>query len=196
VRYPQSLVEVVEIDPAVTEAVHQAMALPRDTTIRSIHQDARLVLRHLPSDRRYDLIYGDAFNGFSVPWHLTTKEMAADIRRALKAHGAYVLNLVDSQASQRFVAASYLTLRSVFAQVAVFGMAGDQTRETYLLVASDAEHDLGDLRDPEGRPLRGYRFDPARLAALEANVGGLVLSDDFAPVDQLTAPIYQHRRTF
>lgn len=198
VTYPGARLDVVEIDPAVTEAVHAAMDLPRTTRIRSIHQDARVYVRALTatSTGTYDVVYGDAFNGFSVPWHLTTREFDADIRQVLRPGGAYILNLIDSQASERFVGASYCTLKEVFRHVTVFGMSGSQNRETYVILASDAEVDLQDLREPDGSPLRAYRLDEARLARIAERAGGMVLTDDFAPVDLLTAPIYQERRKF
>ena len=39
--YPGSEIDVIEIDPVVTQAAFEAMNLPRDTTIRSFNSDAR-----------------------------------------------------------------------------------------------------------------------------------------------------------
>ena len=42
--YPQASIDVMEIDPAVTEAAHTFLNLPRDTRIRSFNEDARSFL--------------------------------------------------------------------------------------------------------------------------------------------------------
>ena len=42
----------------------------------------------------YDLVFGDAFNDFQIPYHLTTREFAQKIRNLLKPDGLY-LALID-----------------------------------------------------------------------------------------------------
>jgi len=44
----------------------------------------------------YDFVYGDAFNDFSVPWHLTTREFSEKIASLLHpTEGIYQVNLID-----------------------------------------------------------------------------------------------------
>ena len=43
----------------------------------------------------YDLVVGDAFSSRSVPWHLTTEEFLAEVRRVLRPDGVYAMNLID-----------------------------------------------------------------------------------------------------
>jgi len=101
----RSAIDVAEIDPAVKLAVHRAMGYPRDadTIIRTYLADARNVVDDLlrkpatsgQSVPRYDFIYGDAFNDFSVPWHLVTLEFTRKIRQLLADDGVYLVNLID-----------------------------------------------------------------------------------------------------
>ena len=56
--------------------------------------DARVTLRDEPGGSA-DLVVGDAFGGRSVPWHLATREFAADVRRVLRPDGIYLLNVID-----------------------------------------------------------------------------------------------------
>ena len=83
------------------------------------------------------------------------------------------------------------TLADVFAHTAVLtlGPRSDVTRETFLLVASDAPLLLEDLRDDLARRLEVVRYGATDLQALRARSGGLVLTDDFAPVEALLAPV-------
>ncbi|RMG41219.1 MAG: spermidine synthase [Planctomycetota bacterium] len=108
-RYPfRPLIHVAEIDPAVKEAVHRALGLPRepDTAVRTAIGDARnVVADRVRANRqrreagqpeiRYDFVYGDAFNDFSVPWHLTTLEFAHLVKRLLAEDGVFLVNVID-----------------------------------------------------------------------------------------------------
>jgi hypothetical protein len=73
--YPNSGQVVAEIDPGVTEANVAFMQLPTSTAIETQNMDARQYLKSLPLDgRKFEFVFGDAFNDFSVPFHLTTVE--------------------------------------------------------------------------------------------------------------------------
>lgn len=102
-------IDVAELDPAVKRAVRATMGLPPDdqTAVHTIIGDARRVVddRLRLNNRRgqqnkppilYDFVYGDAFNDFSVPWHLTTREFSQKIRRLLHPRrGVYLVNIID-----------------------------------------------------------------------------------------------------
>ncbi|MDB5352710.1 MAG: hypothetical protein JWN86_3957 [Planctomycetota bacterium] len=97
-EYPKTTADVAEIDPAVTEANHRALWLPRDTTIKTFWGDARQFVANR-TGVKYDLIFGDAFNDFSVPWHLTTKEFNDKINGLLTDDGVYMINIIDKYVS-------------------------------------------------------------------------------------------------
>ena len=86
-------VEVVEIDPGVTEVAHRKLGLPRDTTIVSHHMDGRQFVQEQAPKGSYQLVVQDAVNDLSVPYHIMTKEyndavkQAADAGRRLPADG-------------------------------------------------------------------------------------------------------------
>src|SRR5258708_39115851 len=102
------MIDVAEIDPAVKLAVERELGLPPDgeTFVRTHIGDARRFV----DDRRdenekllaanrpavlYDFIYGDAFNDFSVPWHLTTLEFSRKIKDLLTpGEGVYLVNVI------------------------------------------------------------------------------------------------------
>ena len=80
-------------------------------------EDGRLGLERL-DDAAYDLVVGDAFGGVTVPWHLTTREAVAEVRRVLAGDGLYVMNLID-HADLDFARAEVATLAERFYYVAV-----------------------------------------------------------------------------
>ena len=111
----QPRIDVAEIDPAVLQAVQAELGLPREfgppsegkTWVSPHLGDARKFVDdrvagnlQLASENqplvRYDVVYGDAFNDLSVPWHLTTREFSEKIRALLTPHeGMYLVNLID-----------------------------------------------------------------------------------------------------
>jgi spermidine synthase len=100
-KYPGSDAEVAEIDPAVKEANHQALGLPRDTPIVTHLGDARQFVERNQTKKQFDIIYGDAFNDFSVPWHLTTKEFNDKLAKMLTPDGVYMINIIDVYESKQ-----------------------------------------------------------------------------------------------
>ena len=119
------------------------------------------------------MVVGDAFGGMSVPWHLTTQEFLADVKRVLRPGGVYAMNVIDDD-ELKFARAEAKTLRSVFAHVAVV-----------------------DDADPGGNLVLVASAEPLRLSGVDFGRGGRftggvefagdadVLTDGHAPTDQL-----------
>jgi MFS family permease len=196
--YPGSRVEVAEIDPAVTETVHKAMFLSRDTSIHTTHGDARNTVDHLmASGERFDFIYGDAFNDLSVPWHLTTLEFDRRIHSLLKPNGVYLINIIDSLRHARFLGSFVKTARQVFGGVAVYSTDKNSLtggRDTFVIAMSDRPLDLKDLGSRPGeRKFTGWRLNDAEFDRMIERAGSVTLTDDFAPVDNLLAPVARER---
>lgn len=207
IRFPGAEQLVSEIDPRVTETVYSQMGLPRDTSIRSRTEDARRVVEtEIPGS--WDLIFGDAFNGFSVPYHLTTLEFTHSVRNLLAPGGVYQLNVIDlydplRPERGRFVASMVRTLAAVFGaeHLAVWVDAeipltsSGAGRTTYVIVATTDALSLDNLGDPKwdvppspGQAMRPMIRLPESALGTWLEVGTL-LTDDFCPVDQLLAPV-------
>lgn len=95
-----SVIDVAELDPAVIRVAQTELGLKPfgESRVRPQVGDARVLLREQlehPEHRPYDAIYGDAFSDLSIPWHLTTREFALLVKRALAPDGAYLLNVID-----------------------------------------------------------------------------------------------------
>lgn len=101
-------VDVAELDPAVYKAVREELGLTdaEDERITTFIGDARNFVddRHRANQRlvkvgkppvQYDFIYGDAFNDFSVPWHLTTREFTQKVHDLLKDDGLLLANIIE-----------------------------------------------------------------------------------------------------
>jgi predicted membrane-bound spermidine synthase len=80
--WPKSRTEVVEIDPAVTAAAIAAFGLDAGHDLIVHHEDGRALLRQTLEKKRrgepisrYDFIYLDVFNDYSVPYQLSSPRM-------------------------------------------------------------------------------------------------------------------------
>lgn len=185
--YPNSAHVVYEIDQALVERVTAVLGI-RDARTRFSTQvgDARSELANAHPDSA-DVIVGDAFSGITVPWQLTTREFLEDIRRVLAPRGIYVMNLVD-QGDFALARAEVQTFREAFVDVAAVATAdvltGRYRGTANIVLLGSADLDVDALS--EALRDRGANSLAVGGRDLDAFIGNaVVLSDDFAPVDQL-----------
>ena len=179
---------VLELDPVVLATASDQLGFTPGDGIAVVVGDARRSIETLPADA-FDLVVGDAFGGLAVPWHLTTTAFMDEVRRVLRPDGLYVLNLIDYP-PLGFVRAETATAAERFEEVAVISgratLAGDAGGNVVLL-ASDAALDVAAItaaiaaRGEDGST--GIIAGAAGVSAFHA--GAPILTDDFAPVDQL-----------
>ena len=182
-RYsPETMVDVVELDPGVTRVAREYFGLRDDPRLTIYHEDGRsFINRDGPA---YDTVFLDVFWGRTIPFHLATLEAARRIRARLSADGVLAVNVIsaiDGPAGQ-FLRAEYATLRRVFPQVLVFPVLypDDGTRvQNVILVASRSSTPLG---PPEGHAILywGHLWRNPIVEDLPP------LTDDLAPVEQYT----------
>jgi spermidine synthase len=190
--YPESELVVTEIDPGVTEVAYEYLGLAPDTQIETYNEDARMFLRR-PVEEPYDLIFGDAFNDFSVPYHLTTKEFNDLVHAWLDGDGLYIVNIIDG-AYGRFLRAYTRTLRQTFEHVYVVPRLEqwrDVSRDTFVIVAAKEPVDMSAFE-------RDSRFRDNVLAEEEvqdllAEGRPVILTDRYAPVEQMLAPVFLNK---
>jgi len=194
--YPQSTLEVIEIDPEVTRVIFEYFGLSPDTNIVTHNEDARMVVPKLP-EGQYDLIIGDAFNDLSVPYHLTTKEFNEQIQALLKDDGIYAVNVVDKLHSGRLLRACVKTLQQTFSYIYLICDDPDwedDNRKPHVVVGSFQPLSDAALRDANAQAGRSYLTshitpDDTLTSWLSAQEN-ILLTDDYAPVDNLVAHLF------
>ena len=202
---PGSEIVVVEIDPGVTRAAQEAFGLPVDAPIEIHHLDARnYVADALRRNREapgsvppFDLIVCDSVSDYSVPYQLTTKEFMGDVKQLLKPDGLYAMNLIDAYDVGAFMNAIAQTFAEVFShRGAVSAIPELGVRNTTVFVGSEADLALEDIGDWTTRPgvFNGAVLTEAHFADLRARNGECVLTDDWAPVENLLAPVVKSDR--
>jgi spermidine synthase len=182
---PGTRSRVLEIDPGVIAFDRANLGLGNLPGLTIDIGDARVHLASEPPGGR-DLVIGDAFGGLAVPWHLTTREVVAQIRHILRSDGVYAVNVIDFPPNG-FVRAEVATIASVFPNVAIVadpdalrGSGGGN----FVVVASAAPLPLDALRArlTERRSTLGVASGDA---VVRFTGDAMILRDDYAPVDQL-----------
>lgn len=173
---------VSEVDPGVVRIDEDELALPADLDLDVRVEDGRIGLASLAGGEA-DVVIGDAFGGVSVPWHLTTRETVTEISRVLADDGIYLANLID-YGPLAFARAQLATLRAAYPHVALAwqGSGGN-------LVAAASRSPIDVAEWEAGMRSRGLTWTVLSDDALDDWIGdAAVLTDDYAPVDQLLTP--------
>jgi tetratricopeptide (TPR) repeat protein/MFS family permease len=198
--WPDSLVEVVEPDPGMTRAA-MAFGLDRNSTIKTIRMDARDYVDRLlrqehggGSAKRYDFIYEDAFHDYAVPFPLVTKEFNDKVSRLLADDGVYLINLIDTYESGWLLGAVVNTLRQTFPNVHVVAGQGGlpSLRDSFVVVAARHRLDIQAILQKYDEHLTFQILNESRMKHLREASDGMILTDDYAPVENLLAPVVRH----
>ena len=184
-KYPEATIDVVEIDPAMTEIAREHFRLQNDPELKIIHDDGRVFLNRSETGT-YDAVLMDAFGSlFSVPHHLTTIEAVRQIDRVLDPKGVVIFNIGSALTgeSSRFLQAELATYKSVFPFVHVFKVnadSPDERTQNVMIVACKSQcpvipSETGN--DPEIARLLSHRY------SADIPLDMPVLTDDLSPVE-------------
>jgi spermidine synthase len=179
---------VIEVDPGVVAIDREQLELRTSDELRVRVADGRVALAEERPALRH-LVVGDAFGGLAVPWQLTTREALELVDTALTDDGVYAVNLIDHPPLD-FVRAELATLRDVFPHVLLLARApvltGDDGGN---LVAVASRSALPVVEITAALADHGLAWHVAEEVELDRFIAdALVLTDDFAPVDQLLTP--------
>jgi spermidine synthase len=173
VYWPRVEIDGVEIDPAVSEAGLRWLGMGENPRLRVVNADARPFLRR--TDRRYDLIFVDAYHQPYVPFYLATREFFELARSRLRPGGLIALNVATVPGDRRLRDELAGTMAAVFPEVRVW----PALRFNHFVIGLTS-------------PLRGLRPVPVLGDLLERQLFGPVAAsarpwtDDHAPVEWLT----------
>ena len=194
---PGSDQTIFEIDGDLVEVVEEEMDFDRGDDVEIVVGDGRLAMDDLATDST-DVFVGDAFGSRAVPFHLATEEFLTEVDRVVRPDGIYVANIIDG-AEEDFLRAETATIAEVFDHVVLVRGPGIVTGRTgnSVVVASQSPLDVEALEErlaADEEPGAGPADVDAGRAVGELLAGdelgeyldgATLLSDDFAPVDQL-----------
>lgn len=197
---PDFFLDVVELDPGITELAQKYFKAPADDPrMRIFHEDARTFVNRaaagLPADGPgpYNLIFADIFNSYySVPFHVGTVEAARNVRALLAEDGIYIMNIITAVNGDngRLLRSIRNAFAEVFAEVHLFPVQSAHSGTMVQNVMLMAMRNPRPLPNPAGGGLSPH------IAAMLANrwtdplpdpkTDVPPLRDNFAPVERYT----------
>jgi spermidine synthase len=214
---PQCPVDVVEIDPAVTEVTYERLFLDPKLGITSFHMDGRQFVAERTKPGTYHVVTMDAVNDLSVPSHLLTKEFNDRVRGVLAPEGAYLVSVIDQPDIGKVLPAVIHTLKQTFPHVELLSPNTEwspQKQTVFVVYAAEVPFDEGQFRQLAERTARDPRVAAGgglSIAALPWHFSNrppageldklltadapILLTDQYAPVDWLMADVFRRRQT-
>lgn len=196
---PDAKIDVSEIEPSLVGLSKKYFGLKDDPRLTHYIEDGRRMLHD--SEYRYDLIFSDVYHSmYSIPPHFTTVEFMKLAHQRLTSDGVFIANLIGSTATggPSFIWSQIKTMQQAFPQVYVFAVVSptEESAQNIIAVGSNSAKRL-DMNDPRWRAnsyqvvrdISGHYINTERLVLADYPV----LTDNYAPVDYLTAKVLPKR---
>ncbi len=188
-QWPEAIVDVVEIDPMVIEAGRKFFKLSEFPNVHAHAGDARRFIRQ--SSERYDLIFGDAYNGVqAIPVHLASREFFAQVKSRLTPQGIFVMNVISAIEGPRseLLAGMMATLKEVFPHVELCAVGGARNQaQNAILVATQEDWEPLFMRTDYERGSWQDRLTQRFVPEFRRPKNGAIFTDDYNPVDAIIA---------
>lgn len=177
---PNATIDVVELDPGMTEIAQKYFFLKPDERMVIHHMDGRTFLN--TSKEQYDAIFLDAFHtSVSIPHHLTTVEAIERVHNLLTPGGIAVSNIISSLTgpASEFFRSELATYQQVFSHVYILQARPTPEHQVQNITIFGIKEGVSEnaLRALEQQP---HIIKPERQHAL-------ILTDEFAPTERMTA---------
>ena len=122
---PEAEIDVVEIDPAVVEAAKTYFGFKEDEKMRVHVGDGRKYIE--TAEKKYDIIYLDAYGPDSMPRTLSTKEFMEAVKGKLSEGGMVAANVYAS-GSGKLYASMVRTYEAVFGELHIIRVPVSESR--------------------------------------------------------------------
>lgn len=186
-HYPEATIDIVELDPLVIRVAGEFFEFKQDERMKIQKFDARVYMGKVK--KQYDIIFLDAYDARSIPFHLTTREFMELVRSRLKPNGVVVANIWSPRLNE-FFEAEIKTFQATFPELYIY-RAG--TSGNYIFIATNqaGREPIGRLRSRAQKLDREkeFHFNLADLIrsyctyATNRECEAVVLTDDHAPVN-------------
>ena len=192
------ITDVVDIDPEIVKVAQDYFGFNIAGDI--LIEDARYFISR--TQRHYDYIILDVFTGDLTPGHVISREAFAAISSRLTGSGLLVINLIGSLGEHAEGTASVVkTLQEVFDTVRIFPTfdPGERSEGNIMVLAHNGqpkvlpEFDL-DLYVMHPLVRDGLRRGFGREVSLPASASGIVLTDNYNPIDVYDAWLREQAR--
>ncbi len=193
--YPDMNVDVVEVDPEVIRVAKEYFRVPDDPRLRIFAEDGRTFLSK--SDRIYDLIILDAYAKSYVPFHLMTREFHELAYSRMSDDGILISNMITSLTGRTsdLFRAELKTMEDIYSSIKIYpvsGEAGGIVQNVMVLAQKNGvKLHIDEVRENANNFVKVNLNDILERQYVTPidNVGSVILTDDFAPVENFLNPL-------
>lgn len=188
--YPEAVIDVVEIDPAVVTVAKDWFHYEEDDQHEVHVVDARVFIKRAGlRGEHYDFIMLDAFSGEYIPEHLLSREFLQEVKTLLTDDGVLVANTFSAS---RLYDHESVTYQDVFGTFYNFKLP-DSGNRIILATPGDSLPHIGDLRAParelydrlEPYGINILEFPPRLSDEPDWDTDARVLTDQYSPANLL-----------
>lgn len=186
---PGASIDVVELDPGITQTARDFFGLQDSPNLRIFHEDARTFLNRAERDNiePYDAIFMDTFNSaIVIPFQLTTVEAGEKLRSLLKPGGVLVVNIISSVYGQKsgVFHGIYKAFSKSFGTMIIFPANAPEPKYSHAL--QNIMLVAGDFVPEAARPADKYAalLSHQWIQPFAPDSGVPAFTDSFAPVER------------
>jgi spermidine synthase len=191
--YPEANMDIVEIDPDIEMVARKYFYFKENERMKVHLNDGRLFIKR--TQKKYDIIFLDAYQNDYIPFHLATMEFLKEVKSRLKEGGVVVSNVL-SPFRNKFFDSMVVTYDKVFPQLYIFK---GRRSNNFVFIATPKSG----IRDKEDISSIAQKIQASKK--MDINLGEIgwtcehcddyktnakVLTDDFAPVN-----LYKHQKS-
>ncbi len=182
--FPDTKVDGVEIDPEIVSLGRKYFDL-QDQDARVFIEDGRVFVNR--SDKKYRLVFIDAFHDVTCPFHMATREFFLQLKKNLAEDGIIALNInMRSQLQPDLFTYLSGTVASVFPKAMVCAPPDFYNR---IIFASNNEQMFETLKKNTARLDHNHPLSELASKALphfsDLEKSDFILTDDLAPVEMI-----------
>lgn len=167
--YPESHIDVVEIDPELVKVAREHFAYRDPANVEIISEDARTYSNR--TTKRYDIVVVDVYGNTDIPFTFMTKEYGEAIGRIVNPGGVVMVNMIAGE--QGGCGALLATLEAPYRK----NFTQHLIKSNSTAATTKSPHNIIGVYSDKPLAYPGYMSLPARPTE--------VLTDDYAPAERM-----------
>ena len=186
-HYPNADTDIVEIDEDIVSVAAKYFYFIPNGKMKVFVDDGRLFIKR--TQKKYDIIFLDAYQNDYIPFHLTTLEFLKEVKSKLNGDGVVVSNIL-SEYRNKFFDSMVATYRKAFPHVYIF--KGQKSRNFIFVATMSSKMKYQENVIADALKIQRYMKMDIDFADIGKSYdystvydrkSAKILTDDFAPVN-------------
>ncbi len=197
--FPNANIDVAEIEPSLFLLAKKYFKVIETERLNNFITDGRRFLYE--TDKKYDLIFGDAYYGLSFPHHLVTAEFFNLVKEKLNKDGIFMTNFMGDLSEEKpsFIISAIKTFKTVFPNSYFFAVQSPDRIGSQNIIfigltnekkINFTDHKIINHKNKFMRSLKTSEIDINKFDFSQHSI----FTDDFSPVEYLMAKTIKNKQ--